>query len=127
MGWRTLIVEDEPVTIDVLRALLDADDRFEVVMALRDARWVVKLAGHAAPDIVVLDDQMSTGPSGLQALPELRAALPDALIVMHTFHDNAEQALSQGADAHINKEHELLEVVDLIAAAATERAARTTA
>lgn len=122
MAWRTLIVEDEPITIDVLRALLDADDRFEVVMALRDARWVVRLAGQAAPDIVVLDDQMSTGQSGLQALPELRAALPDALIVMWTSHDNADSALEQGADVHIHKGHDVPDVVEQIAAAA----ARTT-
>ncbi len=124
MAWRTLIVEDEPITIDVLRALLDADDRFEVVMALRDARWVVKLAGQAVPDIIVLDDQMSTGQSGLQALPDLRTALPDALIVMWTSHDNADQALALGADVHLRKGDDLPEVVEQIAAAATSRAAR---
>lgn len=118
MPWRTLIVEDEPVTMDALRGLLDADQRFEVVMALRDARWLFELARHTQPEVVLLDVQMTTGPSGLQALPELRAALPTAVIVMHTVYSNADACLEAGADAHLRKGQPLIDVLDQVATVA---------
>jgi two-component system nitrate/nitrite response regulator NarP len=117
--WRTLIVEDEPVTHDVLRALLDADDRFDVVMALRDARYLLPLATHTVPELLVLDVQMTRGPSSLAELPALRAALPGTAIVMHTATGDAEACLTLGADAHIAKGDPLPVVVDRLAEVAS--------
>jgi len=75
------------------------------VTAAHSAEAGLAEASRMCPELVILDIRMP-GRSGLDALPELKQALPDIRIIMITaFHDmeNTIQAMKRGADDYILK------------------------
>jgi DNA-binding NarL/FixJ family response regulator len=83
--WRVLIADDHaPTRLDVRRAL-DRDDRFEVCAESADAAEAVQAALHQQPDVCLLDLGMPG--SGLAAVWEIKARLPDTKIVILTVSD----------------------------------------
>jgi DNA-binding NarL/FixJ family response regulator len=82
MTERVLIVDDHPLTRDALARLL-AGNGFDVVGQATDGEEAVALAEELRPDLVVLDLGMP-GVDGITALPLLRAAAPDAEVVVLT-------------------------------------------
>jgi diguanylate cyclase (GGDEF)-like protein/PAS domain S-box-containing protein len=102
---RVLIVEDDPGLRSLTRLIFADDDDFEVVGETGDGREAVALARHRRPDLVLLDLALP-GIGGLEALPMLRAVLPEAKLVVVSGHDAAtyaEAARRQGADAYLAK------------------------
>ncbi len=86
---------------------LQAEDGLELVGAAADGEQGVTQARLLAPDVIVLDVEMPRL-DGLAALPKLKAAAPNAKIVMSSglTRRNAEvtvKALSQGAADYITK------------------------
>jgi two-component system, NarL family, nitrate/nitrite response regulator NarL len=73
---RILIVDDHPLTRDALAALLEQGG-FDVAGQAADAESAVARAGELRPDLVLLDLSLP-GMSGVEALPQLRAAASDA-------------------------------------------------
>lgn len=77
------------------------------------------LCRELAPDLVLIDDQLE-GESGIKALPELRRAAPDALIVVWTVDPEARPAaLAAGADACLAKDD--FDGLDRVAAQVADR------
>lgn len=109
--------------------LVDDDDVFAATLARRiaqatgeraataaDAAAALRLAREQRPRRVVLDLRLAAGESGLQLLPALRAALPDARIVLLTGFASivtAVAAMKAGADDYLAKP---LAMKDLLAA-----------
>lgn len=105
-GHRVLLVDDDPVTRAVARALLERD-RFEVQEA-EDGREAVDILLRD-PDfsIVVLDLDMPRL-DGASALKEIRgmpatAALPAIVLTGRTEADVEAELLRSGADDYLNK------------------------
>jgi DNA-binding NarL/FixJ family response regulator len=70
-----------------------------------DGRAGIELCREVQPDGILLDVMMPVL-DGIEALPELRAACPNARIVMLSANDQAEvvaKARSRGADAFVTK------------------------
>ena len=85
--------------------MLQADARFEVVAEAGDAAAAVARAVEASPDLVLLDVRMPG--SGLAALWEIAARVPDARIVMLTVSEDDDDlfaALRAGADGYLLKD-----------------------
>jgi len=102
---RVLVVDDAANLRELLTLLLEVEDDFEVVGTAADGRQAIDAAQTLKPDVVLLDLAMPVM-DGLQALPELRAHLPKARIVIFSGFEHealAEEALLAGADAYIEK------------------------
>ena len=77
---RVLLVDDLPDIRLVMRLLLEADGRAEVVGEAADGAEAVRLTGELRPDAVVLDLRMP-GMDGVAALPLIRDAAPGTVVV----------------------------------------------
>jgi DNA-binding NarL/FixJ family response regulator len=89
---RILIVDDHPLTRDALAALLRANG-FDVVGEAADGRAAVDRASELQPDLVLLDLTMPEL-DGLQALPLVREAAPEAEVVVLTASEGEESLLA---------------------------------
>jgi DNA-binding NarL/FixJ family response regulator len=104
MKARVLIVDDHPLTREALASLLTAND-FEVVAQAAGGAEAIQLAAELQPGLVVLDLTMPDV-SGLEALPQLREAAPDAEVVVLTASEddgNLLAAIRAGAAGYLLK------------------------
>jgi DNA-binding NarL/FixJ family response regulator len=104
MTERVLIVDDHPLTRDALAGLL-AQHGFDVVAQAGGGAEAVEQARALAPDLVLLDLSMPEM-SGLEALPLVRAAAPNAEVVVLTAsedEDNLLAAIRGGAAGYLLK------------------------
>ncbi|MBV9922291.1 MAG: response regulator transcription factor [Pseudonocardia sp.] len=90
---RVVTGEDEPLLRDGL-ALVLTDAGIEVAAAAADASQLVALAAEHQPDLVIADIRMppSNTDDGLRAALEIRAARPQAAIVILSQHVNRQYA-----------------------------------
>jgi DNA-binding NarL/FixJ family response regulator len=97
---------------DLMRFALEDDDRIELVGEAQDAITCVRELPNARPDVLVLDLRMP-GVTGLEAVPDIRAASPDTRIVIYSQYINGETAreLEQaGVEAWLRKDEDLSEL-----------------
>ena len=82
MRHRVVLVDDVPEIRQILRLILEHAGPFEVVGEGCDGNDAVRLAADLAPDLIVMDVAMRGGPSGWQALPEIRKVAPGTAVVI---------------------------------------------
>src|SRR5207247_2454175 len=103
---RLLIVDDHPVVRQGLRAFLETRPDFEVVGEAADGEAAVAEAARLRPDVILMDLVMP-GVDGLEAIGRIRAADPEARILVLTSFASAEQvlpALRRGAAGYLLKD-----------------------
>jgi len=102
---RLLLVDDNADLRFLVRTAVESRGGFEVVGEADDGRDGVALAGELSPDVVLLDlDMPSMG--GLEALPLIREAAPDAkVVVLSSFRreDYEGQVRAGGATGYLEK------------------------
>ena len=107
----TLLVDDDRAFSSVAAATLQREGiPVTVAHSLHEARALV---AQRSFDLVVLDRRLPDG-DGLQYLPELRAALPGAVVVMVTAHGeiaSAVEAIRLGAADYLAKPIELADLI----------------
>ena len=82
---RVMIAEDQGMMRDALALLLGLEDDLEIVAQVAAGDEIVAAATEHRPDVALLDIELP-GRSGLDVLPELRAALPEcAVLILTTF------------------------------------------
>jgi DNA-binding NarL/FixJ family response regulator len=104
MTVRVMIVDDHPLTREALGSLLAANG-FDVVGQAAGALEAVELAAHVRPHLIVLDLTMPDV-DGLEALPRLRTAAPEADVVVLTASEddgNLLSAIRAGAAGYLLK------------------------
>ena len=97
---------------DLMRFALEDDPRIQVVGEAEDAITCVRELPDARPDVLVLDLRMP-GVTGLEAVPEIRAASPDTRIVVYSQYidDRTKAELEQaGVEAWLKKDEDLNEL-----------------
>lgn len=102
---RILLADDHAVLRAGLKLLLDSQPDLQVVGEAGDGSQALALAEQLQPDMVLLDLGMP-GLGGLQALPLVRKAAPQARILVLTMHDDESylrQALQRGAAGYVLK------------------------
>jgi len=122
-----LLVDDNRTFLRILARFLSEQgkDALSVVGSVIGGQDAVVQAQRLHPDIILLDLAMPDV-SGLTLLPNLRRALPAAIIIVLTLMDpdsSRQAALAAGADAFVSKaslERDLLPAIRRLAARETE-------
>jgi len=99
-----VVIVDDTWELRELLCLAMTRAGFDVVAEAADGAAGIDAASAYRPDLVVLDLEMP-GLNGLDALPGLRAAAPDAVVVIHSSHRSARVralAAGLGADGYVN-------------------------
>ena len=111
--FKTLLVDDVEELRLLVRFALEASGRFVVVGEAENGRDGIDCAVRLQPDLVLLDLAMPEM-DGLQALPDIVAAAPDAKVVILSGFEAArmaEAAKGRGASEYLEKGIDLDELV----------------
>jgi two-component system nitrate/nitrite response regulator NarL len=102
---RILIVDDHPLFLRGLTALLARDPRLCVIGDASDAGQAQRKALELQPDLILLDNHLP-GVNGVDALPALIEVAPNVKILMLTVSENENDlsaALRSGASGYLLK------------------------
>ncbi|MGQ0603811.1 MAG: response regulator [Anaerolineales bacterium] len=105
MTIRLLLADDHPVVRDGLAAMLSTQPDFAVVGQAATGADAVRQAQLLQPDVIVLDLEMSEL-DGVEALRQIRAANPNARVIVFTAFDTDERivaAIQAGASGYLLK------------------------
>lgn len=81
-----LIVDDHPVVLAGLKALVGADPAFAIVGEARDGRTALRMARELSPDVVLLDISLPEM-NGVELAAALRAERPKTQLLVLTVHE----------------------------------------
>ena len=102
---RLLVVDDHNLFRRGLVALLGQDARLLVVGEAGDANQALNVAQRLRPDLILLDNHLP-GVHGVDAIADLRQAVPGVRILMLTVSENVDDmaaGLRSGADGYLLK------------------------
>ena len=124
MSIRVILVDDHAILRAGLRRVLEAEPDIEVVGEAESADRAVFESLSARPDVVVMDVVMP-GKSGIEGMPALLQAVPEAKVLVLSMQDDpryVREAFEVGASGYVLKEAADTEVVGAVrAVAAGER------
>lgn len=109
---RVLIVDDHPMVVEGIRAILETYDDIEIAGTLCNGREAVDQVASLDPDVILLDLNMPVV-SGLTATEMILERRPDTRILILSMHDSPEYistALSHGAMGYVLKDVPIEEV-----------------
>jgi two-component system, NarL family, nitrate/nitrite response regulator NarL len=113
---RLVIVDDEPLFVEMLEAMLAAEVDIEVVATAADGEEAVRLAAELDPDLVLMDISMPIM-DGIEATRVIRRADPDACVLILTGGSNVaeiDRARMAGAAGYLTKDRIAGELVSEI-------------
>lgn len=102
---RVVLVDDMAELRAMIRLTLERSGHFTIVGEAGDGSAAIDAVATARPDLVLLDVAMPVM-DGLEALPHLRRAAPDAIVVMLSGFSQARlgaEAEAGGAAAYLEK------------------------
>jgi DNA-binding NarL/FixJ family response regulator len=102
---RVVIVDDTPDLRDLLRMALQRRGDFQVVAEAENGREAIEVVHAQQPELVLLDIAMPVM-DGMQALPLIREAAPQAVVVMisgYPFATAGQGAIDAGAHGYLEK------------------------
>ncbi len=117
---RVLLAEDQAIVRDGLVALVGYQSDLEVVGCAGDGEEAVRLYGELRPDVTLMDLRMPRL-GGAQAIEAIRAADPEARVLVLTTYDGDEdvyRALQAGARGYLLKDAATDELLGAIRAVA---------
>lgn len=111
----TIVIVDDAADVRLLlRTRVGLSGRLQVLGEGANGAEAVELVARHRPDLLLLDVSMP-GVDGLQALPRVREASPETLVVMYSGFEEqglAERAVALGAAAYLRKSVSLDSLVD---------------
>jgi two-component system response regulator NreC len=117
---RVVIVDDHAILRSGLRRVLDAESDIEVVGEAESAERAVFEALATKPDVVLMDVVMP-GKSGIEGMPAVLQAAPQAKVLILSMQDDpryVREAFEVGAHGYVLKEAADTEVVGAVRAVA---------
>lgn len=125
---RIVLIEDDDILRMGYESLLSDVEDFLVVNAYASYDLAKKHLEVDHPDVILLDIQMP-GTNGLQALPFIKKALPNANIIILTVFDSPElvfEALTMGAGGYLTKNSSASKIIDAVREVSTGGGAMST-
>lgn len=116
---RVLVVDDHPAICEALSTVISVEPDLEFAGAVRTAALAVGMVVNCKPDVVILDLLLGDA-YGLSLVGEIRAACPDAQVVIYSMSKEsifAERVLRAGALGIVSKVEPTSVVLDAIRAA----------
>ncbi len=101
-----LVVDDEPLFIDMIQAMLAVESGIHVIATARDGRVAVNLASQLDPDVIVMDVSMPVM-DGIAATKRIRELDPLACVLIltgGTTPTDVDRARKAGAAAYLTKD-----------------------
>ena len=101
-----LVADDEPLFVEMIRAMLCAEDGINVVATAENGRSAVNLAGELNPDVILMDVSMPIM-DGIDATARIRERDPNACVLIltgGTTPGDVDRARKAGAAAYITKD-----------------------
>ncbi|TWB50480.1 LuxR family two component transcriptional regulator [Rhizobium sp. ERR 922] len=108
-----LLIDNHPVVLDGLKAVLETFDHIEVVGTANLAQIGLEVGRRTLPQVTLMDINMPKL-SGIEAIELFRRELPETRIVMLSMHDSREyisSSIMRGAVGYILKDVSTDEVV----------------
>lgn len=127
MTIRVLLVDDQPIFVEGVAALLRSQEDFSVVGVATSGDEAISLAERHHPDLVVTDLRMP-GTDGIETTRRMRAAVPGTRILVLTVSEEREdliQAIQAGAQGYLLKNLTSDNVFELLKQAAEGEAVFT--
>ncbi|MGO7864328.1 two-component system response regulator MctR [Rhizobium ruizarguesonis] len=113
---RVLLIDNHPLVLDGLKAVLETFDHIEVAGTAGLAQAGLEIGRQVLPQVVLMDINMPKL-SGIDAIELFRNSLPQARIVMLSMHDSREyisSSVMHGAAGYILKDVSTDEIVSAI-------------
>lgn len=113
---RILIVDDHPIALEGIAALLNTSSEFQLAGTLRSGEEAISKFASLCPDVTIMDLRLGDM-DGIEAIRRIREDHPTArFVVMTTFDgdENVYRALEAGASAYLLKDslrHELFSAI----------------
>jgi DNA-binding NarL/FixJ family response regulator len=101
-----LVADDEPLFVEMIQAMLAAEDGIDVVATVGDGRAAVSLATELDPDVILMDVSMPIM-DGIDATARIRERNPNACVLIltgGTAPGDVDRARKAGAAAYITKD-----------------------
>ncbi|MGO8103057.1 two-component system response regulator MctR [Rhizobium leguminosarum] len=113
---RVLLIDNHPLVLDGLKAVLETFDHIEVAGTAGLAQAGLEIGRQVLPQVVLMDINMPKL-SGIDAIELFRNDLPQARVVMLSMHDSREyisSSVMHGAAGYILKDVSTDEIVSAI-------------
>ena len=117
---KVLLVDDHPLVLEGIRAIIETFSHIEVVGATSSANEALAIAGRTEPDVVMMDINMPEL-NGLDAIELFKEQHPKARILMLSMHDSREYistSVMYGASGYVLKDVSTSEIIAAIEAVA---------
>ncbi len=121
---KVLLVDDHPLVLEGIRAIIETYPHIDVVGAVSCAREALAIAAQSCPDVTLMDINMS-GINGLDAIELFKEQHPTTRIIMLSMHDNREYistSVLYGASGYVLKDvptNEIVSAIETVAAGGT--------
>lgn len=102
---RIIIVEDDAIIRNAFVTLIQQNGEYSVANAYDNAEAAIKNLTNDLPDICLMDIELP-GMNGIEAIPKIKAVLPNTQVVVVTVYENDElvfKALCEGASGYLTK------------------------
>ncbi|QWW20008.1 response regulator transcription factor [Schaalia sp. 19OD2882] len=116
---QVVVVDDDPMVLQALRAYLKEDDRIEVLRTFNSAKQALAFLRHHQVHVLITDVRMP-GTDGLELLTTVKQEMPETAVIMLTSFDDDEAmrtSLDQRANGFLLKDSSPEEVIRAVHAA----------
>jgi DNA-binding NarL/FixJ family response regulator len=114
---RVLIADDHRLFAEALQAILDGDERIDVVGHAGDGREAIQLAGQLEPDVILMDISMPVL-DGIEAAREIRSQREGGVNILMLTGSNSradvDRARQAGAAGYVTKDRIAAELIGAI-------------
>ena len=100
---RTIIVEDEPLFRQLIQTLLARDPEIDVVAEASTGEDAIGLAEQFQPEVVLMDIELGSGMSGIEAGFAIKFARPNTGIVVLSSHVSKQFIVNSGGWSYLLK------------------------
>jgi len=117
---KVLLVDDHPLVLEGIRAVIETYSHIEVVGATSSAHEALIIAGRTEPDVVMMDINMPEL-NGLDAIELFKEQHPTTRLLMLSMHDSREYistSVMYGASGYVLKDVSTSEIIAAIEAVA---------